>query len=147
MSDSYIFTMDPVPMQGKDYNKLYPFYEALKEGRLTTTQCSACQKIAWPPRQTCPACWSADMAWVDLPNNGTIISYTVQEAGFPVGYSGPLIFALVKVGPVKFATRLIDSDRAEVVRGAPVELAVSAVANSAPETEARVLPTFKISRN
>ncbi len=145
-TENYVFTIDPVPMQGKEHNKLYPFYEALKEGRLTTTSCLDCAKVAWPPRQTCPACWSSKMEWVDLPTTGTIISFTIQEAGFPIGYSGPLIFALIKVGPVKFVTRLVDTDRADMHKGANVELAVTRVDTPALPTEARVLPTFKISK-
>jgi uncharacterized OB-fold protein len=145
-TENYIFTIDPVPMQGREHNKLYPFYEALKEGRLTTTSCPACEKVVWPPRQTCPACWSDKVEWVDLPTTGSIISYTVQEAGFPIGYTGPLIFALVKVGPVKFATRLVDTDRSDVRKGAPVELAVTEVVSPNLPGEARVLPTFKISK-
>lgn len=144
---SYVYTMDPVPLQDKEHNHLYLFYEALRDGRLTTTSCQACNTTSWPPRLTCPACWSREITWVNLPTVGTIMSYTVQVAGVPRGFTAPLIFAIVRVGPVKFATRLVETDTARVSIGAPVELAPTAVDPPPFTTEERILPTFRLRKS
>lgn len=141
---SYIYTMDQVPLQDKEHNKLHPFYDALRKGHLITTCCKACNAISWPPRLTCASCWSRAIEWVDLPTVGTIMSYTIQAAGAPRGLTLPLIFAVIRIGPVKFATRLVESAPTQVCIGAPVEVAPTRVDPPPYTTEERVLPTFRL---
>ena len=53
-----------------------PFWEALREGRLTTTRCTACGFLTFPPKIVCPECWSRDVAYVDLSGAGRLASFT-----------------------------------------------------------------------
>jgi uncharacterized OB-fold protein len=90
-----VYSLDPVPLQTADQNRVYKFYDHLKEGRLTTTKCKDCGYIAWPPRVVCPECMSDQLEWVDFPKVGKIYAFTVQEAGNPPGFPPPMVYALI----------------------------------------------------
>jgi uncharacterized OB-fold protein len=53
-----------------------PFWDALAEGRLTTTRCLACGSLGFPPRNLCRQCWGRELAWVPLAATGTLYSWT-----------------------------------------------------------------------
>jgi len=124
--EQYSATMDVFPQQEKKFNKLFPFYEALKENRFTSTKCSKCGVIKWPPRTLCPECTSDELDWVELPNTGTIDIFTVEEVGVPMGFEAPLVHALVKLDNSDFRifTRILDVNPEELEIGARVGLKV-----------------------
>jgi len=137
--EKYIYTIDPYPQESKEHNKLYLFYDYLKEGRLTTTQCKKCGHLPWPPRTVCPECMSDELEWVDLPTEGTVTNFSVQLAGVPLGFNPPLVFAIVDLGKgVKFLSRLVDAKPEEVKIGSKVKLEVEKVPGD------RVLPAFRL---
>ena len=78
--------VDPLPLESPEHNKLHAFYAHLAEGRLTTTRCRGCGRIDWPPRGFCPACTSDEFDWVDLPADGQVRGFSVQETGVPAGF-------------------------------------------------------------
>src|ERR671934_3156984 len=82
----------------------------LVEGRLVTTRCSACGRTAWPPRGFCGECASDAFGWVDLPREGTIHAFTVQDTGLPAGFDGPRVFAIVKVAGHRIFAIVRDAD-------------------------------------
>ncbi len=53
-----------------------PFWQALAEGRLTTTRCAACGLAGFPPRPLCRGCWSREVRWEALAPRGTLYSFT-----------------------------------------------------------------------
>jgi uncharacterized protein len=72
-------------------------------------QCQGCGVVEFPTPRACPACGAADIHTIELPNQGTIWTYTVQ--GFPppappyLGPSSaetfrPFAVAYVELGPV-----------------------------------------------
>ena len=68
------------------------------EKKITGTRCPACEKTFIPPRKTCPVCFGTEMKWVDLSDEGTVVSYTVarrQLASIPKKV--PVIFGLIKL--------------------------------------------------
>lgn len=72
------------------------FWDALSEGRLTTTGCNACGRLSFPPKPICRACWFEDMLWRDLAPGGTLYSFThihVMPRAF--ADDGPLSIAIV----------------------------------------------------
>lgn len=137
----YVYTLDPFPQQGREQTKLYKFYDNLREGRLTTTQCKACGNVPWPPRTICPICVSDDLEWVDLPTEGTVYAFTVQWSGIPLGYKAPMIFAMVEFGDVRLLAGVVDSDPEKMKTGSTVKLVVKDVPNG------RVLPFFTLVEN
>lgn len=140
--EKYIFSMDPYPQEEEDQNKLYKFYDYLREGRLTTTRCSKCKAIKWPPRTVCPECMSDELLWVDIPIPGKIYAYTVAVGAVPAGFEAPLVYALIDFdNGLRMLTPLVDAKPEEVKEGLLVELEVIKVSRN------RVLPGFKLKGN
>ncbi len=138
MAEKYYYALDPYPQETEYQNRIYKFYEALKEGRLTSTQCKDCGHVSWPPRIVCPECVSDRLEWVELPKEGEITAFTIQESGVPMGFKAPLIFAMVKIGKIKFLSRIVDVDPSEVEIGSKVKLRVLEASYD------RVLPAFTL---
>lgn len=139
MEEPYIYILDPYPQQTPDQTRLYPFFEHLRQGRLTTSRCRKCGALPWPPRVVCPECTSDDLEWHELPREGRIYVFTVQEAGLPPGYDPPVIFALIDLANgLRLLSVIEESDPNAVKNGAEVELIVRAVSRD------RVMPAFKL---
>jgi uncharacterized protein len=138
---AYFRAVDPFPLESSEFTKLHEFYARLAQGRLSTTRCVACGRTAWPPRGFCAECASDVFDWVDLPSEGTVHAFTVQETGLPAGFAGPRVFAVVSVGGHRIFTILVDADPARVARGQRVRLAPLAVTDD-PQGQARWLPAF-----
>jgi uncharacterized OB-fold protein len=52
------------------------FWEALKEGKIYTTQCSKCGEIHFPPVSDCANCLSSELKWIELGNEAEIETFT-----------------------------------------------------------------------
>ncbi len=138
---SYFRATDPFPLEAADFTKLHEFYARLGRGRLSTTRCARCRRTAWPPRGLCAECGSDEHTWADLPDEGTIHAFTVQETGLPAGLTGPRVFAIVKVGEHRIFSILLDADPARVTIGQRVRLTPLAV-EADPRGNPRWLPAF-----
>jgi uncharacterized OB-fold protein len=139
---AYFRALDPLPLQSPEHNKLHAFYSQLADGRLTTTRCSGCGRVDWPPRAFCPACGSDAFDWVELPREGRVHGFSVQETGVPAGFSRPLIFAVVDVDGLRvFAPLTGVAEPSRLAVGARVRLAPVRVADD-PQGQPRYLPAF-----
>lgn len=138
---SYFRAVDPFPLESADFTKLHEFYARLGQGVLTTTRCTRCGRAAWPPRGFCPECTSDEFAWVELPGEGTVHAFTVQETGLPAGFTGPRVFAVVTVGAHRVFSVLVDADPARVTIGQRVRFTPLAIAPD-PKGHPRWLPAF-----
>jgi uncharacterized protein len=138
---SYFRATDPFPLETADHNKLHEFYARLAAGRLSTTRCTACHRTAWPPRGFCAECVSDRLEWVDLPAEGTIHAFTVQDTGLPSGFDGPRIFAIVKLDGHRIFSVVRDTNAASLTIGRRVRLAPLRVADD-PDGQPRYLPAF-----
>lgn len=59
-----------------------PFWDACNQRRLVTQNCTACNKLQYPPRQTCASCGSAEnLEWKEVNGRGHISTYIVIEDG------------------------------------------------------------------
>ncbi len=141
----YFRAVDPFPLQGSQNTRLAPFYEALRSQKLLTTFCPQCALRHWPPRVVCPDCLSDRLDWIELPDQGTIHAYTIQDTGVPPGFPRPLIFAVVRVEELRIFTRLVETEPGQVERGRTVRLLPSAVGQD-PEGDERYVPTFTLAR-
>ena len=140
---AYFRAVDPFPLQGGQHTRVARFYAGLQDGRLLTTWCPDCDRRQWPPRVVCPVCLSDRLDWVELPRQGTLHAFTVQETGVPPGFPRPLVFAVVRIDGLHVFTRLVDTQGADLKRGAAVRLAPEAVADG-PDGHTRLLPTFTL---
>lgn len=138
---TYFRATDPFPLEAADFTKLHEFYARLGQGRLSTTRCTGCGRSAWPPRGFCAECAGDDFAWIDLPAEGRVHAFTVQDTGLPAGFTGPRVFAIVKLGEHRVFTILLDADPARVTIGQRVRLTPLAV-DPDPRGNPRWLPAF-----
>ena len=140
---TYFRATDPFPLESADHTKLHEFYTRLAEGRLLTTRCSGCGTTAWPPRGFCGECASDAFSWIDLPREGTIHAFTVQDTGLPAGFDGPRVFAIVKLGGHRIFAVVTGADPTTIAAGQRVRLAPIRVADD-PKGNPRYLPAFAL---
>ncbi len=140
---TYFRALDPFPLESADHTKLHEFYTRLAGGRLATTKCRGCGRSAWPPRGFCPECGSDAFDWTDLPGEGTVHAFTVQETGLPAGFGAPRVFAIVNVDGHRVFSILTDADPAAVKLGQRVRLSPLRVADD-PKGNPRWLPAFRV---
>jgi uncharacterized OB-fold protein len=57
--------------------KVRPFFDALREGRLTATKCKRCGQMYFPPQADCFRCRSSQMEYVGLSREALLMAYTV----------------------------------------------------------------------
>ncbi len=59
-----------------------PFWDAVNEKRLILQNCTACNRLQYPPRQSCLACGSGEkLEWTDVEGKGHISTSIVIEDG------------------------------------------------------------------
>jgi uncharacterized OB-fold protein len=119
----YPSTLDLYPFEAKEFNRVYQFYENLRENRFTTTKCKKCGNVSFPPRVVCPQCNSDTLEWVDLPTKGKVLRLTEEVAGVPHGFDAPLIHALIELEDGrKLICRMANCKEGELKEGAAVQL-------------------------
>ena len=126
LNGKYMATMDLYPQESKEFNQIYPFFEHLKEGRFTTTKCKECGAEPFPPRVLCPECWSQDLEWIDWPTTGTVVEFTEEVVGVPLGFGKPpLIHALVDLqGKRTMFVRIVNCEQGQLKVGDQVKVTV-----------------------
>lgn len=129
LEGKYPSSMDLWPLEAKEFNRIYEFYDNLKAGRLTTTKCKKCGHVAYPPRVICPECYSDELEYIDLPKKGKVIVFTEEVTGIPLGFEpAPLIHAWLDLGensPVKrLLSRIINCPAGKLKEGDEVQLVV-----------------------
>lgn len=77
------------------------FFDGMKEGKLRASKCPKCGRVFVPPRMVCEICMVKNEDWVELPLEGTVVSFT--RAFTRMGANGqledlasPEIIAMVK---------------------------------------------------
>ncbi len=53
------------------------FYKFIGERRLMAVKCNKCASLLLPPKNVCPKCFSTDLEWTKLEENGKLLTYTV----------------------------------------------------------------------
>ena len=128
LNNKYPVTMDLWPLEAREFNKIYEFYDNLKAGRFTTTKCKKCGHVAYPPRIICPECYSEELEYIDLPKKGKVIVFTEQLRGVPLGFEAPLIHAWIDLGvnsPLKrILSRIINCSAGQLKEGDEVQFVV-----------------------
>ena len=124
----YTPSLDMYPLECKDFNRLHIFYDNLRQGKFTTTQCKECGKVSYPPRVICPECYSEDLAWIELPGRGKVVTIADKKGGLPISFKPPLIDAWIEFpqgSPIKhLLSRLINCQAGQVKEGDEVQLVV-----------------------
>ena len=122
-----------------------PFFEAANEGRLVVQNCTACDRLQFPPRVACDRCGSGDyLEWKQMSGKGTIYNYGVV-------YDCP-VATLKEDLPFNLAAIMLDEDPGilmyshlpgtpadEVPVGAAVQVIFEATANGQKVPEWQVI--------
>jgi uncharacterized protein len=88
------FLLDFVPLESIDQTRLARFFDRLRQGRLSTTQCPVDHSLHWPPRVACPQCHTDQLEWVDLPEGGRIYAFSAVLGGAPLGMEAEVPFVV-----------------------------------------------------
>jgi uncharacterized protein len=124
------YLLDFYPLQEEEHTRISPFFDALREGRFTTTRCTACKALHWQPRVVCPECLSDALAWEDLPTEGTLYAFTALEKGAPMGmeHDVPFCIGVVELPAegrtLRILARLDDARYGDLRMGQKVRLKV-----------------------
>jgi uncharacterized protein len=136
--------LDFYELQTEEQTKIHEFYDGLRDGQLTTTQCRDCDEIHFPPRIVCPECTSDDLEYVDLPHEGELFVFSEVRGGLPLGlreHDVPYVVAVVDLGPVTLSGRVDDASYSDLEIGDPVSLKIVEI--DGPTNEERVFYRFE----
>jgi uncharacterized OB-fold protein len=136
--------LDFYELQTEDHTGIHKFYENLREGQLSTTQCANCGDLQFPPRIVCPSCQSDDLEYVDLPEEGELFAFSTVRAGAPLGMEDevPFVTGIVDLGNVQLSARIDGTDYDNLAIGDPVKLKVVQI--DGPIDQERVFFRFEL---
>jgi uncharacterized OB-fold protein len=95
--------------------KTAKFVDILETGKIDGTVCKKCGTKFFPPRADCSVCFSKDMDWFDMPQNGKLETFTTSYYA-PAGFEGdtPYTMGVVNFGNgLKLFARLAKDVKAE----------------------------------
>ncbi len=101
-----------------------PYWDGLKEGRLTLPQCKSCGHWIFFPRRHCDKCWSQDLAWKEVAGTGTLYTYTLTRIPTLPDFADemPQKMAVVELDEgVRINTTLVGVDEGEIEVGMRVK--------------------------
>lgn len=117
--------LDFYERQDEAHTGIHPFYEHLRDGRLTTTACDDCASVHFPPRIVCPACTGDALSYTSLPHRGELYSFTEVRGPTPIGMDdAPFVVGVVDLGAVRLSSRIDDADYDDLAIGDPVGLKI-----------------------
>ena len=74
------------------------FYEGLKEEKIWGNQCPKCKKILVPARTFCPQCFVDMDEWMEVSQEGEIVTWTLSNKGvFGLAIGPPFVGALMRL--------------------------------------------------
>ena len=119
-----------------------PFWDGLKERRLTIQRCNDCGKPYFYPRPFCPSCFSRNVSWFEASGKGKLYTFVINYRPPPFLGKEPSVLAVVELdeGP-RMMTTLVgaDPDPAHIHCDAPVTIEYDDV------TDEVTLPRFRLS--
>ncbi len=101
-----------------------PFWNGLKEGRLTIPHCTSCGHWIFFPRRHCDKCWSQDLEWKEVKGAGTLYTYTLTRVPTLPDFADemPQKLAVVELDEgVRINTTLVGVDEGEIKVGMRVK--------------------------
>jgi len=101
-----------------------PFWNGLKDGRVTIPHCKSCGHWIFFPRRHCDQCWSQDLEWKEVKGTGTLYTYTLARVPTMSDFADemPQKMAVVELDEgVRINTTLVGLDEAEIKVGMRVK--------------------------
>ncbi len=105
--------------------KIDKFFEALEQGKVLATKCKICGKTYFPPQGDCPECRKSEMDWVEVQNDGTLLTFTVINAK-PTSFSKypDYVVGIAKFGEINVLSWVNVDDYRKLKIGMKVHLKV-----------------------
>lgn len=74
-----------------------PFWEAAKQHQLVMQRCQTCGYFNHPPKPTCDACLSSQLAFEPVSGKGTVFSFAIMHQPNIAGFEGQIPYLNVMV--------------------------------------------------
>ncbi|MFB6079208.1 MAG: Zn-ribbon domain-containing OB-fold protein [Halarchaeum sp.] len=137
--------LDFYELQDESNTRIHEFYDRLRDGELSTTRCTDCDALHYPPRVVCPECQSDDLEYESLPHEGTLYAFSVVRGSAPLGMNDdvPFVVAIVDLdgADVRLSARIDDAEYDDLEIGDRVSLKVVDI--DGPEEQDRVFYRFE----
>ena len=104
-----------------------PYWDGCKDHALRVQQCRSCNRMRHRPSAGCHWCGGRDVDWVQLKGRGTVYTYTVVHRAFHPAFGDDVPYTVGLVAAeedptVRFHTRFVDCDPAQIHVGMEVEI-------------------------
>jgi uncharacterized OB-fold protein len=121
-----------------------PFWDACNEKRLVLQNCTACQRLHYPPAQKCGKCGAGNMEWKEVKGTGHIDVFFVIRDSRIKGFRSaqPVNFAVITLDEdpgINFLSNLPGRQPGDVKPGSPVEVMFEQTSNGQFIPEWRVV--------
>lgn len=120
-----------------------PYWQGLKEGRVTFLTCASCDRMRVYTFRKCPHCGSEDTRWTELPGTGEIWSlgrfHQVYFEGFREEVPYTVAIVHLDDGP-RVYSNIVETAAEDVKIGARVEPVFDAVTEDVTLLKFRVRP-------
>ena len=117
-----------------------PYWDGLKQGRLTFQRCRKCAHAWLPARAECPNCLAAEWDWTEATGKGRVVSWVIYHHAYHEAFKAKLPYnvALVELdeGP-RLMTNIIDVQPESVFVGQRVAVVFT------PTEDGTALPRFR----
>lgn len=139
--------LDFYELQTADHTRIHEFYDRLRDGVLSTTRCTECGELHYPPRVVCPECMGDDLEYVPLPDEGELYAFTAVRGGAPLGMGSdvPFTVGVVALGDVRLSARIDGAEPDDLAIGDAVSLKVVEI--DGPADHERVFYRFEPTAN
>lgn len=74
-----------------------PYWDALKQGRLTFQRCRKCAYSWLPARAECPECLAAEWDWTEAKGTGRVISWVIYHHAYHEAFKDKLPYNVALV--------------------------------------------------
>ena len=103
-----------------------PYWDALRQGRLTFQRCRKCGHAWLPPRAECPECLAAEWDWTQASGQGRVISWVIYHHAYHDAFKDRLPYnvALVELDEGPRVITNIVNPHAGIAAEKPVTLKI-----------------------
>ncbi|ONH22882.1 Zn-ribbon domain-containing OB-fold protein [Pseudofrankia asymbiotica] len=82
------------PLPDVDDPLTRPFWQGLRERRLTIQRCGRCGALRWPAAPICPECLAPGAEWTDVAADGELWSYVVYRRALSPAFADEIPYAV-----------------------------------------------------
>jgi uncharacterized OB-fold protein len=100
-----------------------PFWNAVRQHRLTVQRCSEDGQWEWTPKPVCSRCRRQTLVWTEVSGRGAVYTYSIVRRPQSEAYEVPYVVAVVELeeGP-RMMANVVAADPEQVRIGMPVRV-------------------------